>query len=43
MMDMTQEIKKENDIVIFLFGPFLFLILVKFTGYQIFYDRGSFG
>jgi hypothetical protein len=34
----------QNEVVIFLLGPILFLILVRFTGYQIFYhpnDKGN--
>jgi hypothetical protein len=27
-----------HDILVFLFGPLAFLILVRFTGYQIFYQ-----
>lgn len=29
----------ENDFVIFFLGPLLFLIVVRFTGYQIFYNQ----
>jgi len=28
----------DNPFIIFFFGPFIFLLLVKFTGYQIFYN-----
>ena len=31
----------ENEIVILLLGPFIFLFVVKFTGYQIFYNQGD--
>lgn len=27
----------ENEVVIFLIGPLIFLLVVKFTGFQIFY------
>jgi len=30
-----------KDVLIFLFGPLIFLFIVKFTGYQIFYDRND--
>ena len=28
----------DNSFVLFFFGPFVFLLLVSFTGYQIFYN-----
>lgn len=31
----------ENEIVIFLLGPIVFLVLVRFTGYEIFYNHND--
>ncbi len=31
----------QNEIVIFLLGPIVFLVLVRFTGYQIFYNHND--
>ncbi|MBL7835286.1 MAG: hypothetical protein JNK18_15110 [Cyclobacteriaceae bacterium] len=30
-----------HDILLFLFGPLVFLLLVRFTGYQIFYSSDA--
>jgi hypothetical protein len=41
-MEIKKEDKKgllQNELVIFFIGPLLFLILVRFTGYQIFYNQ----
>lgn len=42
MEDTNKSTDKRNglghDVLIFLFGPLIFLFLVKFTGYQIFYS-----
>jgi len=31
----------QNEVVIFLVGPIVFLVLVSFTGYQIFYNQND--